>query len=99
MLVLWVFPFRSYALFEEVVVGFECEFGGRSYVVLIVRDISEDAPCMSERTANSCGETYVDAPKFFYGVEGDNFFEEIVPIVALENAQSPSLSQSHGVQE
>lgn len=34
VLVLRVFPFRSYALFEEVVIGLETEFRGRSNVVL-----------------------------------------------------------------
>ena len=34
MFVLLVFPFRADAFFEEVVVGFEAEFGGGSDVVL-----------------------------------------------------------------
>ena len=28
-------------------------------------------------------ETYVDAPEFFHAVECDDFFEEIIPVVAL----------------
>ena len=27
--------------------------------------------------------TYVDAPELFYGVKGDDFFEEVIPIVTL----------------
>ena len=34
VLVLWIFPFRLDAGFEEVVIGFEGEFGGRTDVVL-----------------------------------------------------------------
>ena len=26
-------------------------------------------------------EAYVDAPEFFYRVEGDDFFEKVVPVV------------------
>ena len=33
--ILRVFPFGADALFEEVVVGFEGEFGGGGYVVLL----------------------------------------------------------------
>jgi hypothetical protein len=36
VLVLGIFPFGSYALLEEVVVGFEAEFGGGGDVVLVV---------------------------------------------------------------
>jgi len=36
VLVLRVFPFGSYAFFEEVVVGFQGQFGGWSDVVLVV---------------------------------------------------------------
>lgn len=31
------------------------------------------------------GSTYIDAPEFFHGVEGDDFFEEVIPVVALGN--------------
>jgi hypothetical protein len=31
----------------------------------------------------SFGATYIDTPKFLDRVEGDDFLEEIVPIVAL----------------
>ena len=34
---------------------------------------------------------YVDAPEFFNGVEGDDFFEEVVPIVALRRRQLAGL--------
>lgn len=36
MLVLWVFPFRSYAFLEEVIVGFYGEVGDFGDVVLIM---------------------------------------------------------------
>lgn len=38
MLVLGVFPFGADALFEEVVVGFEGQFGGGGYVVLMIKE-------------------------------------------------------------
>jgi hypothetical protein len=55
-----------------VVVGFLSEFAGGGDVVLGALD-------------GSVGEwwTYVDAPELFDRVKGDDFFEEIVPVVTL----------------
>ena len=40
---------------------------------------------------------YVDAPEFFDGIEGDDFFEEIVPIVVLLDGQcDENREESHG---
>lgn len=30
-----------------------------------------------------CRSTYVNTPEFFDGVEGDDFFQQIVPVVTL----------------
>lgn len=44
MFVLGIFPFGAHPALEEVVVGLEGEFGGRSDVVLPIEIISKVAP-------------------------------------------------------
>ena len=75
MFVLGVFPFGADAFLEEVVVGFEGKFGGRSDVVL--RGVVSGAMLRGLRGIGS----YVDAPKLLHRVKGDDFFQEIIPVV------------------
>jgi len=39
--------------------------------------------CQLGPATNKCRSTNVDGPKLFYGVEADDFLEQIVPVVAL----------------
>lgn len=81
VLVLLILPFGSDAFLEEVVVGFEGEFGGGSNVVLRSIDISGGA-----RLA-AWGFSYVDTPEFLNRVKSDDFLQEIVPVVSLRHSQ------------
>lgn len=78
MLVLEILPFRANAFLEKVVIGLEGQFGGGSDVVLVVLDSN-----MNSRER----KTYVDTPKFLHGIEGDDFLQQIIPVVALRNCQ------------
>ena len=79
MFILGVFPFRSDAGFEEMVIGFEGKFRNSSNVVLV--NVSN---LFWLRTKND-GISYVDAPEFFDRVECDDLLEQVVPVVALLN--------------
>lgn len=84
MLVLGIFPFGSYALLEEVVVGFEAEFGGGGDVVLVVLvRMGSWVKRMEWVGLGGRVRSYVDAPEFFDGVECDDFLEQVVPVIAL----------------
>lgn len=74
MLVLGVLPLGANAGLEEMVVGLEGKLGNGCDIILkkLARERSEVRVM-----------THVNAPKFLNGVEGDNFLEEIVPVVAL----------------
>lgn len=78
VLVLGVLPLGPYALLEEVVVGLEAKFGGRRDVVLIAIGVS-----MIVDRGEASDWTYIDAPEFFDGAEGNHLLEQIVPVVAL----------------
>ena len=75
VLVLLILPFWSDAFFEEVVVGFEGEFGGGSNVVLQALLVLHDREDMER------GQ-YVDTPEFLNRVESDDFLQEIIPVVS-----------------
>ena len=81
VLVLLILPFRSNAFLEEVVVGFEGEFGGGSNVVLQSIDVSGGARLAAWEFA------YVDTPEFLNGVKSDDFLQEIIPVVSLRHSQ------------
>ena len=68
MLVLNIFPFRSNAFFEKVVIGLESQLGGRSNVIL--------TPLVSlVEAAKTLGRSYVNTPEFLDRVEGDDFLQ------------------------
>jgi hypothetical protein len=75
VLVLDILPFGANAFLEEVVVGLEGQFGGGSDIVL-----GRLLACEVERGMK---KTYVDTPEFLDGIEGDDLFQEIIPVVAL----------------
>ena len=87
VLVLRVFPFGTNALFEEVVVGFQGEFGGGGDIVLNCVEgrisIAGEVLLWEYRALDFEGniaewrgrETYVNAPEFFHRVKGDYFFQ------------------------
>lgn len=79
--VLGVFPFGADAFLEEVVVGFEAEFGDGGDVVLGGEQI------LAVVLEGGWRGAYVDAPELFHGVEGDDFLEQVVPVVALHQHQ------------
>jgi hypothetical protein len=74
VLVLGVLPLGADTLLEEMVVGLERKLGYRGDVVLVMLE------SLSRRAMFS---TYIDTPKLFNRVEGDNLFKEIVPVVTL----------------
>lgn len=78
MLVLGILPLGSYALLEEVVVGLEAKFGGWRDVVLIAIEVS----VIVDRGETS-DWTYIDAPEFLHGAEGNHLLKQIVPVIAL----------------
>jgi len=75
VLVLGVFPLGTDTLLEEVVIGFDGESGRGCNVVL------EELVWQGEWA----GEAYVDAPELFDRVEGDDFFEQVIPVFVLYN--------------
>jgi hypothetical protein len=75
MLVLGVLPLGANTFLEEVVVGLEGKLGNWGNVVLKMLE-----PLFVGGTNFS---THIDTPKLFNRVEGNHFFEEIVPVVAL----------------
>ena len=76
VLVLSVFPFRANTGLEEVVIGFQTEFGCFGYVILQKRGISRRCKRQAE-----AGETCVNPPELLNRIECDNLLEQIIPIV------------------
>jgi hypothetical protein len=78
MLVLLILPLGSYSFLEEVVVGFLCEFGNGSNVVLVL--------CVSAGACRWRNRTYVDTPELLNRVKSDDLLKQIVPIVTLSRS-------------
>lgn len=77
MLVLRILPLRADTLLEEMVVGLEGETGDRSNVVLR-QDMVNRWP---RPRVWLCAHIY--APELLHGLEGDDFLQQVVPVVAL----------------
>lgn len=75
VLVLRIFPLRSHALLEEMVVGFDGQIVAGSDIVL--------AEYQKGKKNRSGCRTYIDAPEFLHRVERDHFFEQVIPVVAF----------------
>jgi hypothetical protein len=78
VLVLDILPFGADAFLEEVVIGLEGQFGGGSNVVLELLDHIVNLQRV---------RTYVDTPEFLNRIEGDDFLQQIIPVVALQKCQ------------
>ena len=79
MFVLGILPLGSHTLLEEMVVGLESQIGHGCNVVLrgILSAVRKKQTCILQILA------YVDAPELLHRVEGNDFLQEIVPVVAL----------------
>lgn len=92
VLVLGILPLGADVLLEKVVVGLEGQLRDRGNIVLNRRGNGSAMCVMDELLRRGRRNTYINTPELLNRVKGNNFFQEVVPVVALSVCQHVVLS-------